>query len=265
MANDYLSIKEFSKLTGVKPSTLRYYDELGIFSPVYRADNGYRYYSARQVITINSIKLLQEIDVPTRVITKLINNRSEESIIEVLSIKQQELGAELERLQSIKNVIDQRHKMISIGNAAETNKIVVRSVEEFHYRLGPKNDFGGSTYFLNPFMRFCAEAEDYGIDLRFPVAGIFDDLDSWLDAPSQPSHWFSVDPTGDSVRPGGDYVVGYSHGYYGEVGDLPKRVSAYIKKRGIEVTGPVYNIFLLDELSIKEQDQYLMQFSMRVE
>jgi DNA-binding transcriptional MerR regulator len=262
--NDYLSIKEFSKLTGVKPSTLRYYDELGIFSPVHRADNGYRYYSARQVITINSIKLLQEIDVPTRVITKLINNRSEESIIEVLGIKQQELGAELERLQAIKNVIDQRYKMISIGYAADASKIEVREVEEFHYRLGPKNDFGTSTYFLNPFMRFCAEAPEYGIDLRFPVAGIFDDMDTWVLNPTQPSHWFSVDPTGDLARPAGDYVVGYSRGYYGEVGDLPERVSAYIRKKKLNVTGPVYNIFLLDELSVKDTNQYLLQISILV-
>ena len=40
----YMTIKEFSNITGIKSQTLRYYDQIGLFSPEHRGENGYRYY-----------------------------------------------------------------------------------------------------------------------------------------------------------------------------------------------------------------------------
>jgi DNA-binding transcriptional MerR regulator len=86
--NDLLSIKDFSQLTGIKQSTLRYYDDLGLFSPAKRGENGYRYYSPQQIITINSINLLNELDMSIREISEIQKNRSPELLFHVLSEKE---------------------------------------------------------------------------------------------------------------------------------------------------------------------------------
>ena len=45
-----LRIGEFSKLSGVPIRTLRYYDEIDLFKPIYVNEKGYRYYSYHQYI-----------------------------------------------------------------------------------------------------------------------------------------------------------------------------------------------------------------------
>jgi effector-binding domain-containing protein len=38
----------------------------------------------------------------------------------------------------------------------------------------------------------------------------------------------------------------------------------FAKKRGFEFTGPVYNIYLFDDISMADPDQYLLQASVPV-
>ena len=57
---DDMTIKEFAKLCGCNPQTLRYYDRVGLLKPV-RVDrySGYRFYDEKQAVTFVKIKNLQ--------------------------------------------------------------------------------------------------------------------------------------------------------------------------------------------------------------
>jgi len=53
-----LSIKEFAEASGLEQSTLRYWDDIGLFSPAHRnPDTSYRYYSPEQIILVNFMPL----------------------------------------------------------------------------------------------------------------------------------------------------------------------------------------------------------------
>lgn len=43
-----MPIREFARLTGIRPANLRFYDQIGLLSPELRGENGYRYYSRRR-------------------------------------------------------------------------------------------------------------------------------------------------------------------------------------------------------------------------
>lgn len=45
-----LTIAQFAKLHNVNKRTLHYYDHIGLFSPAYKGENGYRYYDYSQSI-----------------------------------------------------------------------------------------------------------------------------------------------------------------------------------------------------------------------
>ena len=71
-----LSIYEFSKLSGIESSTLRYWDEIGLFPPIERSsENNYRYYSPQQMVAVNFIKVLSSIDVPLKTIRETADSR----------------------------------------------------------------------------------------------------------------------------------------------------------------------------------------------
>jgi effector-binding domain-containing protein len=89
-------------------------------------------------------------------------------------------------------------------------------------------------------------------------------MNVFLNEPSQPTRFFSLDPNGKEKQPKGLYLTGYTRGYYGQTNDLPKRMAAFAKKNRLVFTGPVYNIYLFDEMSITDMNQYLLQVSASV-
>ena len=85
--NNLLSIKEFSEFVGISTSSLRHYDNKGIFKPVKKDDkfkNNYRYYTPTQITTIKMIRVLTEIGVSLDIIKKLAANRTPEIILRLL-------------------------------------------------------------------------------------------------------------------------------------------------------------------------------------
>ena len=55
---------EFAALCGVTKHTLFHYDEIGIFSPAIRGENGYRYYAPAQIEVFQVIAVLKELGMP---------------------------------------------------------------------------------------------------------------------------------------------------------------------------------------------------------
>ncbi|MDR0875250.1 MAG: MerR family transcriptional regulator [Clostridiales Family XIII bacterium] len=265
IGNELLSIKEFSKLTGVKESALRYFDNLGLFSPAKRGANGYRYYSPQQIITINSINLLHDLGMPTREITDIEGNRTPELMHEVLTKKENELETEFHRIEKAYNVVHTLRRMISLGRAADEDSIETRYIDELPLVVGPKNDFGNSKMFYDAFLKFCDQAPAYRIDLRLPVGGKFEDFSSFIAAPSEPTWFFSCDPKGLDKRVAGKFLCAYGRGYYGQYAETVARMKAYIEERGLKPNGPVYIAYLLDELSEIDPDNYLAQILVSVE
>ncbi|WP_110932882.1 MerR family transcriptional regulator [Paenibacillus bouchesdurhonensis] len=100
-----LSIGEFSKICGVSTKTLRYYDEIGLINPdEINYENGYRYYSIRQLkkmIFINRLKTyhfsLEEI----KVILELEEEHPEEKLRSALSRKRGEMQKKINTLHMI--------------------------------------------------------------------------------------------------------------------------------------------------------------------
>lgn len=66
-------IGEFSRITRVTVDTLRYYDALGLLKPA-KVDpfTGYRYYSAKQLVSLNRILALKEIGLSLEEIARIL-------------------------------------------------------------------------------------------------------------------------------------------------------------------------------------------------
>jgi DNA-binding transcriptional MerR regulator len=263
--SELLTIKDFARLTNVKESSLRYYDKLGLFSPAVRGGNSYRYYTPQQIITINALRLLHELDMPTREISELERNRTPERMMDVLAHKEAELEEEIRRLTSSYNVIRTFRKMIQKGLSVDETVLSVEYMEEQSIRFGPANEFSISGDFYHAFLKFCREADKHRVELRFPVGGFFPDMETYVASPSMPTHFFSIDPEGGDKKPSGKYLVAYARGNYGNTNAVERKMEAWLKSHKMRAKGPVYNIFLLDEISLTDPDQYLLQASVGVE
>lgn len=262
---DLLSIKEFSRFTGIKQSTLRYYDEIKLFRPVFRGENNYRYYNAQQITTVNLINVLASLDISRKEIIRLTHDRNPSSILKLFSEQEELLNTQIRRISESHSVIHTFQKLIETGNSAQENEICEYAVSELPISLGPKNRFPKNSQFYHTFMEYCDHAKEYGVNLSYPIGGYYEDVESFMKNPSQPTHFFSVTPTGKSKKPAGRYLVGYARGYYGEMGDLPQRFHYYAKENNLSLQGPLYAIYLHDEVSSLKPDEYLVQVSALIE
>jgi DNA-binding transcriptional MerR regulator len=263
--NQFLSVTEFAKLSGVKASTLRYFDDLGLFEPAYRKESGYRYYSLQQLITINAIFAMRDINVPVKKMTEVVNNRTPEKVFDFITEKEEELENEIAVLNRSINIVKVLKRLLNRGLHVDESKIGVEYLSLLPITIGPVNDFsdsGGSFY--KPFLEYINYARERNINLTYPIGGLFADVECLTANPNQPTNFFSVDPNGIARRDAGLFLTGFSRGYYGSIQDLPERMLDYAKKNNLTLGGPIYNSFLFDEISVPDPDNYLCEIDIPV-
>ena len=83
-SNLYFTTGEFAKLFNVTKHTLFYYDEVGIFSPVIRKENDYRFYAVEQIEVFEVILTLKELGMSLKDIKEYMENRSPENFISLM-------------------------------------------------------------------------------------------------------------------------------------------------------------------------------------
>ena len=289
MESQFMSIQKFAELSGVEVSKLRFYDKIGLLSPSKRnPETNYRYYSSVQLLALNFITTLSDLNVPLKVIAEMKAERSPERFLQLLDQQEKQLDIELQQLRIRSSIIHARRELINYGQIVSNGfrtidgrrvsqqredaaavyvdekviSILYRDEKEFH--LWPRNEYQEGETFISPLAAFVQHSKEQRIDLSFPVGGYFDSLASFLQTPYQPNHFISIDPFGSERRQAGNYLVGFVRGYYGELGDLPERMEMHIDAHKLTVSGPVYIMYLHDEISSQDPAQYLAQVSVAV-
>jgi len=260
-----LSIHKFSKLSGVGSSTLRYWDDLGVFSPLMRhPSNNYRYYSITQLPELNFVTTLCELQVPLKTIADIQNGRNPERILDLLEEHERKLDHEMAKLQIQYSIIHSRRELMALGLKANEAEISVMALPEKNMLRWPRNEYEEGDTFINPLVSHVSKTDDYLINLSFPIAGYHETLGSFIERPGCPDFFLSVDPMGQYKRVSGDYLVAYTRGYYGEFGDLPTRMMQYAKEHSINIIGPIYTVYLHEGICTKDPSDYLAQCSILI-
>jgi DNA-binding transcriptional MerR regulator len=264
---DLLTIKEFSKFSGIEQTTLRYWDDIGLFSPATRnPENNYRCYSPEQIIAVNFIKVMSTLDFPLKTIGSVQDKRTPEWILEMIERQEKYLDMEMKRLRECYSIMHTRRELINHGlKYADEPGIYVLYEEETPYLLGPENVFVKDEMFYHSFMKFCGMAKELRINLSYPIGGWHTSLETFVNDPGRPERYFSADPAGNVIAPAGDYLTGFSRGFYGEYDmDFVHKFAEYAKRKGIKTTGPVYTLYLHDEICMKEHKNFLVKMCVAV-
>jgi len=132
-----IKIGEFSKIAKTTIKTLRYYDDINLFKPIFVDENGYRYYELSQLNDLLTIINLRSLDLPIDSILEILNGGNYQEILtnhikklefekkrkasQISSIKkmlkgenQMEFKKELKEIES--NVVYYRHGVIDSMN-----------------------------------------------------------------------------------------------------------------------------------------------------
>ncbi|WP_391557049.1 MerR family transcriptional regulator [Robertmurraya sp.] len=100
----HLTIKDFSKSTGLPPSKLRFYDKKELLQPSTRLENGYRVYTIDQIHLAKMVDSLRQADITIEEIKRYLEADEQEKA-EVLASWKKELDKKLDVLLAAKKYV----------------------------------------------------------------------------------------------------------------------------------------------------------------
>ncbi len=126
-----IKIGDFSKLSQVSVKTLRYYDEMGLLSPV-EVDRftGYRYYSVSQLPRLNRILALKDLGFALEQIAQILNDGvTVDQLRGMLMIKKAEQEQRVQEEQDRLTRVEARLRQIEMENVMSNYEVVIKKVE----------------------------------------------------------------------------------------------------------------------------------------
>ena len=78
-----LTTAQFAKLHEVNKRTLHYYDDIGLFCPLTKEENGYRYYDISQSIDFEYIRMLKELNMSIAEIADYCKHPAPEKVLQI--------------------------------------------------------------------------------------------------------------------------------------------------------------------------------------
>ena len=102
-------IQSISQVAGqfrISARTLRYYEQMGLISPVRNEENAYRMYDENNLRTLQQIIILRKLRIPLRQIAEILKSDDAKTAIEIFEENLSDLENEITALSTIRNVIE---------------------------------------------------------------------------------------------------------------------------------------------------------------
>lgn len=224
---------QFAKLNGINKRTLHYYDEIGLFSPEYKEENGYRYYTGFQTVQLEMILILRKIGLSVEEIIRYQNNSSNVSFTDMISEKKDLIDKSVRELLNIKSFLENKSNKLSLSLTAEHGKIDTVTLTEQKVLLS--NPIKGS-YDSDDF----AVAGEFALRLK-SVFGLYDNFGSRIPI----NHILKGDYSGydcffaygrqdtdvyDTIMPDGTYLRTFCFGRWDRLEQVYRTVCDYAEK-----------------------------------
>ena len=102
----HFSIGEAAKVVHTTTETLRHYDRIGLVKPSKKDEwTKYRYYTDQDIVRLNTVRLLQLMDLPLQEIKKVLGYDDLEKIVAFLSQAEKKADEKIAALQYSKSKI----------------------------------------------------------------------------------------------------------------------------------------------------------------
>ncbi len=252
----YLSISDFSKISGLSRKALIFYDNSGLFSPVITKENGYRYYSHEQIYTISVISLLRELGMSHKEIKSYMTSISPEKSERLLEEQEEIIGKKMKELEEIKRMIKERRKSLAEGMNANS-EVEIISIKEIPIFISDdikkrKDDISDSDW-TGFYIKQVGKANAFGYPEGYAVCT--DDGTTVINIIS----YVGAKKNANAVIREGEYLTVTGQGNLEDSSALYKKLRTYAKKNGLHLLSPSYEKLLIDTGSTKDMEKQVVR------
>lgn len=270
VVNSRIKTADFARMCGTNKRTLIYYDEIDLFSPIERDENGYRYYSEAQYDVFLVISALKEIGMPLEQIKNYLDHRSAALLNQLLNTQEAKIEAEIQELLRIQEMIKTKKKLLQIGGEVVSDVVIFEQVPEEYLilsELADSNDHQVVMPILYNHLTYChREQRNVGYPFGAIISG-----DSILNREFDRYAYFftKISQPYDSEKlfrkPAGTYATIYLKGDYHASETAYDQLLTAILQDGYAICGFSYKEGIIDEIAEKSVDAYITRISVMVE
>ena len=250
---------QFAKLNGINKRTLHYYDEIGLFSPEIKGENGYRYYTCFQTVQLELILILRKIGLSIEEIVRYQQRPSGASFAELIEERKALIDKSIRELLNTKAFLEQKSKKLSLSLTAKEGEIETVTLPEQRILLSAPIT---GAYDDDDF----AVAGDFSLRLK-SIFGLYDNFGSRITADQiLNGNYHDYDcffaygredmEAYDTVRPAGTYLRTFCVGGWDKLKTVYRNIVKFAEKNQMDLFGYAYEEGL-NEMSLQSRDDYI--------
>ena len=149
--DNLFSIGELSKYQNISKQTLIFYDKIGLFKPAYvDPNNGYRYYSSKQIDYLDTILIMKKSGFSLKEIREHMQSYTIDSSLSALGKQLTAIDRQIEELRLIRSRL--QHRCTQMENAKiyreKENTVILENVKAQYFtsRGGASLQYAGNQH-----------------------------------------------------------------------------------------------------------------------
>lgn len=259
MKPQLFTIQQFADLHEIGKRTLHFYDEIGLFSPAIKKENGYRYYSLAQGAMLEMILTLRELDMSLDAIKQYMEHRTPERFSELIAAKQQELSQKIKDLKETKSLLSVKQEQLCYI-AEDLNSIQIIDCKKKNYAITPVTE---SQSYVDAMIQHGKSLPHHLFNMELGtmnhVRNLYEGHYNYTDAIFSNMGTLKC----AHVRPAGRYLRAFHIGNFEDLSPTYERILIFCKKHGIILEGYSYEVGIND-LCVMSIDEFVTMIEIKV-
>ena len=256
---------EFAQLHKVNKRTLHYYDEIGLFKPKVKGDNGYRYYTYLQSSEFEMILAFRELGMSIEEITAYFNSPNAGAFQKIIEAKKQEIKSQIQNLKALDKLLQFKENQLILSQTADFDKIEIVPCEGEYLLLS--DDITGELD-EEDFKKLFEHTKDYTTRLFNQSYGSMISAANLLNGNYTDYTCFFTQVSKEQRRKGlfqkpkGNYLRAFCKGNWNLLPACYEKIINYANKQGLTLTGYAYEVGI-NEMAITSIDEYITQITIK--
>lgn len=262
----YYKIGEISRLYKISTDILRYYDKIGLMSPDFTGENGYRYYSKKQIWKLNNIRNLRNIGVGLEDIKEFLDERNINSANDIIEFQLEKVEDKIKKLTELKEELTSKLENIEFfKNFKDFNKPILKFIPKRKF-LRSKGNFK-QDWEIDFELKILNEKTEYDNDfiLTNNEIGATLSKENFLKGEYLTfSESFIINDVKGEIIPEGYFLTIVFKGKYDESYKYYGILKKYIEEHNLYVTGDIHEIYHIEIHITENEDEFITEIQIPV-
>ena len=262
----YYRIGEISRLYKISTDILRYYDKIGLMSPDFIGENGYRYYSKKQIWKLNNIRNLRNIGVGLEDIKEFLDERNINSANDIIEFQLEKVEDKIKKLTELKEELTSKLKNIEFFKTfKDFNKPILKFIPKRKF-LRSKGNFK-QDWEIDFELKILNEKTEYDNDFILTnneIGATLSKENFFKGEYLTFSESFIINDVRGEIIPEGYFLTIVFKGKYDESYKYYNILKKYIEEKNLIVTGDIHEIYHIEIHITENEDEFITEIQIPV-